>query len=138
MVIYCKMLRYASEISSFIKIILDRTNLVFIPTLKILLTFYILCLFIYSYIDRSHFNLKFEKKPFVTICLSPAKRQWLITENLFSYVVVRFNTIFNNISVISWRSVLLVEKSTDLLQVTDKLCNIMLYWLHLTISRIQR
>jgi hypothetical protein len=30
------------------------------------------------------------------------------------------NTTFNNISVISWWSVLLVEKTTDLLQVTDK------------------
>jgi len=32
-----------------------------------------------------------------------------------------FNATFNNISVISWRSVLLVEKTTNLLQVTDKL-----------------
>ena len=35
-----------------------------------------------------------------------------------------FNTTFNNISVISWWSVLLVEdpeKTTDLSQVTDKL-----------------
>ena len=31
-----------------------------------------------------------------------------------------FNTIFNNISVISWRSILLVEETTDLSQVTDK------------------
>jgi hypothetical protein len=44
-----------------------------------------------------------------------------------------FNAIFNNISVISWRSVLLVEetgvpraKTIDLLQVTDKLYHIML------------
>ena len=41
--------------------------------------------------------------------------------------VMVFNTTFNNISVISWRSVLLVEetkypeKTTDLPQVTDKL-----------------
>ena len=33
----------------------------------------------------------------------------------------------NNISVISWRSVLLVEKPADLSQVTDKLDHIMLY-----------
>jgi len=31
-----------------------------------------------------------------------------------------FNTTFNNISVISWQSILLVEKTTDLSQVTDK------------------
>jgi hypothetical protein len=41
-----------------------------------------------------------------------------------------FNTTFNNISVISWRSILLVEVTGvpgDLSQVTDKLDHIMLY-----------
>ena len=37
-----------------------------------------------------------------------------------------FNTTFNNISVISWWSVLLVER-TDLSQVTDKLYHILVY-----------
>jgi len=32
-----------------------------------------------------------------------------------------FDGIFNNISVISWGSVLLVEETTDVLKVTDKL-----------------
>ena len=36
-----------------------------------------------------------------------------------------FKATFNNISVISWRAVLLVEKTTNLSQVTDKLYHIM-------------
>ena len=37
------------------------------------------------------------------------------------------NGTFNNISAISWRSVLLVEETTDLSQNTDKLYHLMLY-----------
>ena len=50
--------------------------------------------------------------------------------------VMVFNGTFNNISVISWWSVLLVEKqeypekTTDMTRVTDELYHIMLYGIH--------
>ena len=50
-----------------------------------------------------------------------------------------FNVTFNNISVISWRSVLLVEETretNDLLQVTD-IFNTMLRQVHLVMSGIR-
>ena len=43
-----------------------------------------------------------------------------------------FNATFNNISVISWQSVLLVEKTTDLSQVTFLFCfrSVVSYFIH--------
>jgi hypothetical protein len=48
-----------------------------------------------------------------------------------------FNATFNNFSVIWWRSVLLVEETTHLSQVTDKLYHIKLHWVHLAMNGFQ-
>jgi len=65
-----------------------------------------------------------------------------VTDWLVGWFMV-FNSTVNNISVISWGSVLLMEetgvleKTTDLSQVTDKLYHIMLYRVHLAMNGVQ-
>ena len=48
-----------------------------------------------------------------------------------------FSTTFNNNSVISWWSVLLVEKTTDLSKVADKLDHGMVYRVHLAMNKVR-
>ena len=55
---------------------------------------------------------------------------------MYSYICLMvFSATFNNISVISWRSVLLVEKTGA--PVTDKLFPITLYRVHLALIEIR-
>jgi hypothetical protein len=72
---------------------------------------------------------KFKRILFLKLLLS----QWFFNHPLsccpfsFGFSVMIFNATFNNISVISCWSVLLAEKTTELLQVTDKLYHIIFY-----------
>jgi hypothetical protein len=69
-------------------------------------------------------------------------RCWVMVSTIFQFYRLRvmvFNATFNNISAISWRrKPYYLEKITNLLQVTDKLYNIIVYRVHLTMSATRK
>jgi hypothetical protein len=67
-----------------------------------------------------------------TMTVSMGRDCFTHTKGMVRDRIMVFNATFNNISVILWRSVILVEKNIDPPQVTDKLNHIKLYQVHLT------
>ena len=90
---------------------------------KLILASYINILFIFKSIfylkfqqqNHSEYKQKFEN----TTVVIWGRNNFYFTRKIDWFMM--FNATLDNISVISWRSVLLVKKTTNMLQVTNKL-----------------
>ena len=98
------------------------------------------------YLDKHHYFLLISLKiydnighdPFLfcVLCVSIFEFSYPYEYNDLAWFMV-LNATFNNISAIVWWSVLLVEETTDMPQITDKLYHIMLYRVHLNMYRVR-
>jgi hypothetical protein len=85
------------------------------------------------FIPYLHITVISSNKSLTYVFWSPAKITYFFRWFCLVWVMV-LNATFNNISVTSWRSVLLTEETTDLSEVNDKLYHIMLFRVHLTMD----